>query len=66
MQLVRNGFGIAAISAEIAKCDVRCRNCHAIATYERLGGDWRSDAMRNAKGFDGRSDPAVTDVMRIR
>lgn len=37
MQLVRNGFSVATIMAEIAKCDVRCRNCHAIVTYERMG-----------------------------
>ena len=45
MQLVRNGFGITIITEEIAKCDVRCRNCHAIVTYERMGENWRSSAM---------------------
>ncbi|KJL31286.1 hypothetical protein [Microbacterium azadirachtae] len=45
MQLVRDGFSIAIIADEIAKCDVRCRNCHAIVTYERMGGNWRSIAM---------------------
>ncbi|WP_314426014.1 hypothetical protein [uncultured Microbacterium sp.] len=48
MQLVHNGFGLTAIEREIAKCDVRCRNCHAIVTYERLGDTWRSRAMRSA------------------
>lgn len=38
--LIRDGHGTAAILAEIAKCDVRCRNCHAIATMERLGLSW--------------------------
>lgn len=42
MQLVRNGYGLAVIAEEIAKCDVRCRNCHAIVTYERLGDTWRT------------------------
>lgn len=32
MRLVRDGHSIATIAAEIAKCDVRCRNCHAIVT----------------------------------
>ena len=45
MQLVRNGFSITRIAEEVAKCDVRCRNCHAIATYERMGTNWRSLAM---------------------
>ncbi len=45
MQLVRNGFNIPLVAAEVEKCDVRCRNCHAIATYERMGRNWRSLAM---------------------
>ncbi|WP_407357869.1 hypothetical protein [Microbacterium sp. LTA6] len=51
MQLIRNGFSIPCIAEEIAKCDVRCRNCHAIVTYERMGSNWRSLAMteRNAE-----------------
>ncbi|MGN7861415.1 hypothetical protein ACTJI8_12605 [Microbacterium sp. 22303] len=48
MQLVRNGFSAAVLVAEIAKCDVRCRNCHAIATYERMESDWRSEAIARA------------------
>lgn len=49
MQLVRNGFSLTVVRQEISKCDVRCRNCHAIVTYERMGSNWRSLAM---------SDPA--------
>lgn len=45
MQLVRNGFSIRTIAEEIRQCDVRCRNCHAIVTYERMDGDWRTRAM---------------------
>ena len=47
MAMVKEGFSIAKLQEEIAKCDVRCRNCHAIVTLERGGGDWRSDAMRS-------------------
>ncbi|MEO8263129.1 MAG: hypothetical protein ABI566_11230 [Pseudolysinimonas sp.] len=34
------------VIAEIEKCEVRCRNCHAIATYERLGGSWRDEFVQ--------------------
>lgn len=42
MKLAQDGYSIARIREEIAKCDVRCRNCHAKVTYERLGDNWRS------------------------
>jgi DNA-binding MarR family transcriptional regulator len=28
------------LKAEIAKCEVRCSNCHALATLRRRGGSW--------------------------
>lgn len=49
MQLVRNGFSLSAIASEITRCDVRCRNCHAIVTYQRMGPNWRSSA-ESARG----------------
>lgn len=33
--MVKEGFSRVAVEAEVAKCDVRCRNCHAIVTLER-------------------------------
>ena len=42
MRLVQHGYSLSRIMAEIAKCDVRCRNCHAKVTYERMGDNWRS------------------------
>ena len=42
MKLAHDGYSIARVLAEIAKCDVRCRNCHAKVTYERMGDNWRS------------------------
>ena len=38
--MIRRGRSIAAVRTEIAKCEVRCKNCHAIATLTRLGGTW--------------------------
>ncbi|MEV8220496.1 hypothetical protein AB0O65_12135 [Microbacterium sp. NPDC077391] len=57
MQMVRNGFSIAIIAEEIAKCDVRCRNCHAIATYERMPRTWRTDAVSESPSPDEREPP---------
>lgn len=42
-QLVRQGYSLAAIKTEIEKCEVRCRNCHTIKTYERIGGSWHDN-----------------------
>lgn len=42
MVLAKNGYSGARVRDEIAKCDVRCRNCHAKVTYERMGANWRS------------------------
>ena len=39
--MVRGGYGIDTIAAEIAKCEVRCANCHQIVTGERAGW-WKS------------------------
>ena len=46
MRMVKDGFSIARIQDEIARCDARCRNRHAIVTLERSGRNWRSEAMR--------------------
>ncbi|MGL4256894.1 MAG: hypothetical protein ACRCSL_11215 [Microbacterium sp.] len=49
MAMVKEGFSIPKLAEEIAKCDVRCRNCHAIVTLERGGDNWRSRAMRGVE-----------------
>ena len=38
--MIRRGRSIRAVRDEIAKCEVRCRNCHAIVTISRLGASW--------------------------
>jgi hypothetical protein len=40
MSLARSGASITRIQAEIDKCEVVCRNCHAIRTHERAGWEW--------------------------
>ena len=52
--MIRRGRSTAAVRAEIAKCEVRCRNCHAIATITRLGGTWHDRFLSD------RSDPRRT------
>ncbi|GGI48053.1 hypothetical protein BCL57_002884 [Agromyces flavus] len=42
MKLAKAAYSWQRVADEIAKCDVRCRNCHAIVTYERMGANWRS------------------------
>jgi len=40
-EMVTRGVGIDVLTAEIEKCEVRCRNCHVIKTFDRRGGSWR-------------------------
>ncbi|MEO8971312.1 MAG: hypothetical protein ABI406_06905, partial [Ktedonobacteraceae bacterium] len=39
--LLRQGFNWTTIEAEIAKCEIRCANCHRIKTSEQRGS-WRN------------------------
>ena len=45
-KLIRAGCGVETLRAEIAKCEVRCRNCHAIATLSRMERSWHADYLR--------------------
>jgi hypothetical protein len=49
MPLARDGDTWSRIRAEIDKCDVRCRNCHARVTAQRRDRDWRTIRMRDER-----------------
>ena len=36
-RMVSDGLSLLTIQEEIAKCDIRCANCHRRVTYERMG-----------------------------
>lgn len=60
MRLVRNGHSLAVVATEMGKCDVRCRNCYAIVTYDRLGPNWRSAAMTHDHAPRSEPEPEAT------
>lgn len=37
-KMVRLGYEVDKIAAEINKCDLLCKNCHALRTWKRLQG----------------------------
>ena len=39
-ELVRSGGTLDEFKVELAKCEVRCKNCHAIVTATRRGNNW--------------------------
>ena len=41
--MVTRGAGFEAVVQEMDKCEVRCKNCHAIATSVRRGGSCHDD-----------------------
>jgi hypothetical protein len=41
--MVRRGTSDARLREEIAKCDVRCANCHMIVTVTRRAADWHNE-----------------------
>jgi hypothetical protein len=50
MRLAQDGYSLNRVMAEVAKCDVRCRNCHAKITYSRQGTTWRVALLERAAG----------------
>jgi hypothetical protein len=57
LQMIRFGRALALIEKELAKCEVRCRNCHAIATAARRPeGNW-FDGIEGYPRRDSNSRP---------
>lgn len=52
MGLVRQGYAWETIKKEIDKCEIRCRNCHKIKTYEEFNyyKDLRDDIEQIKEG----------------
>lgn len=50
MRLAQDGYSLNRVMTEIAKCDVRCRNCHAKVTYSRQGKTWRDALLERGEG----------------
>ena len=40
--LLRQGFSWSTIETEIAKCSVRCANCHRVKTFFEHSSNWRT------------------------
>ncbi|MET0726344.1 MAG: hypothetical protein ABWY36_08335 [Leifsonia sp.] len=55
--MISTGRSIATVTAEMDKCEVRCANCHIIATLERLGGTWH-DRYRDAPLLSAADQPS--------
>lgn len=49
--LVSGGYGWETILKEIAKCDIRCANCHILRTAKQQG-TWRSMLSTNSGEMD--------------
>ncbi len=49
--MVGGGYAWATILQEIAKCEIRCANCHVLKTAEQYG-TWRSKLSTDAGSMD--------------
>lgn len=48
-EMIQRGYALATVVSEIAKCDIRCANCHRIRTRETL---WGVDKLVKSPGSD--------------
>ncbi len=53
LRLAQVAYAVERVRVEIAKCDVRCRNCHAKVTYARQGLTWRDRLLELARAESG-------------
>ncbi len=59
MALVSWGASLKVVKEEMLKCEVRCKNCHAIKTYQRIGGSWHDQFIAS---WDNGSPPLSESV----
>lgn len=48
--MINSTYSLARVQEEVAKCDVRCANCHKRKTYERFGDTYRTKFLAEHMG----------------